>query len=161
MNRRLIAPTLLVCLVASIGCDQQQTAAELITTVGVAVTSLEAIEGNTANMAQIQKDFAAASSLVANWKQGTPSRDVVQALNLLVQDVTLIPASPQDQARIALAAMTVGQIISMIDPANANGITVYPRALTVIQPAKNSKDFKAKWNALVAITPGAPAVFLK
>lgn len=148
-------------IVTTVGCSQQKTAASLIGTVGVAVATLETIEGNTANLSQIQAAFAAAQNAVANWKTGTPVADVVQALNILQQNINLLPVNAKDAALISLAIATVDQIIVLFP-----GATPAVTARFAVEKAsfktlpKNSKNFKQQWNAIIATNPSLSGAVL-
>lgn len=148
---------------AMVGCDTQSTIATLVNTLGMAVSTLESIEGNAALSAQIQKDTQAASSAVLNWKTGTASQDVIAALNLVEDDLYLLPVSGSQVALIDLAIGTTEAIISEVSGSSSTAQTVAPRARTnrrTVYPVKvkDAKDFKSRWNTLVAVDPKlAPA----
>lgn len=157
------ALTALVCvcatflIVPTIGCNAQATIAELVQTVGGAVSQLETIEGNTALAQKVQADTAAASSAVLNWKTGTASQDVIAALNLVEDDLSLFPVSGTDAVLIDLAIGTVEEIITQVagnTPAPvATASTVRATRIKNV-PAnphmKNKKSFVAAWNSIVA-----------
>jgi hypothetical protein len=158
------------------GCTSQQTAADMITTVGTAVASLEAIEGNTSAVQAIQTDFAAASSAVANWKTGTPTQQVAEALALVESDLNLLPVSSQDQALIDLAIGTVDQLLVEF-PGTSTATTpavtkvsfhyafyqtqVQHRTVHLAKAPKSKKDFKAQWNAVLKARPQFKAAAVK
>jgi hypothetical protein len=158
------------------GCTSQQTAADMITTVGTAVASLEAIEGNTSAVQQIQTDFSAASSAVANWKTGTATQQVAEALTLVENDLNLLPVSSQDQALIDLAIGTVDQLLVEF-PGTTSTTTptattvsfhyafyqakVQHRTVHLAKVPKSKKDFKAQWNAALRANPKLKAATVK
>lgn len=160
-----IAATLIIA--ALIGCTAQQTAAELITTVGGAVASLEAIEGNTAIVAQIQKDTAVAAQAVENWKSGTPSQDIVAVLNTVRDDLYLVPVSTVDQALVDIAISAIEEIIVQVGgtpaatTAAAQPMSRSPRIVPAATKIKSSKDFKGAWNKLIAQQPKLAAASIK
>lgn len=174
------APALIVALLCgsllmtTTGCDGQTTAAELIAIVGTSTASLEALEGNTDAVKQIQADTKAATDAVANWKSGTPAQDVIEALNLLQDDLNLLPVSPEDQALIDLAIGTVDQILALIPvPTAAPAVTSGPVVSTavyftrsqhvhhrhphLVKTPKNAKEYRKAWNKLAGFALVMPA----
>lgn len=138
-----------IVLMGAQGCDKQNTTAALVGIAGTAIASLETIEGNTDAAAQIQKDFTAAQTAVLNWKQGTPTEDVAQALLLVQNDLSLLPVSVQTQAYIELALGTVQSILVLfpntVQPSFA--VTAKVKRVQIVAP-KTAAAFKASWNAL-------------
>lgn len=119
LKRFTMAALTATLLLVPVACDSndQKTAANLITVVGNSVTALVQIEGLSVDAVKLKADFSAASIAVLNWKQGTPAQDVVQALNILDDDLDLIPALTDAQkALIVLGIGTVDEIITLIDP---------------------------------------------
>lgn len=171
-------------LLCATGCDQQQTAAELIGVVGTSVAALAVFEGNGLLATKLQTDFAAASAAVANWKSGTPAQDVVEALNLVEADLNLLPVSAEDDALITLAIGTVDQIFAFfpvpapaapaavpalksvgyqaapLSPHAAHGQgNVAHKPVKLVNPPKTAKEFRKQWNAeLARVKPTAPPV---
>jgi hypothetical protein len=143
----------LLCF-APLGCSDQATIASLLQTVGTAVSSLEAIEGNTTLASQLQKDFTTASQDVLAWQPGTASQDVIQALNLVESDLNLLPVSAEDSALVDLAVGTIDAILT--DITAKTPATVTNGAVTALKvaaphaqlsnPPKNSKAFRKAWN---------------
>jgi hypothetical protein len=147
----VIAFALCLCLTFStVGCLTQNETAALINVVGQSVSSIISIEGNPALAATLTTDFTAASTAVANWKQGTPSQDVVQALNLLVKDLDLIPVNAQDKVYITLAIATIQSILAVVMPAATGHLSVAKaKSANVI----TVKQYKRQFNALVVLNP--------
>lgn len=143
------------------GCNTS-TVAALVTTLGNASASIAALEGDSALAATLQKDTAAAAAAVANWKQGTPAQDVVQALQLVQADLSLFPLTSVYAPLIDLALGTVVSIIEIVDPnavpvtANVAGHQV--RIVHLANPPKNAKQFSAQWNTDAKLIPGAPVI---
>lgn len=146
MNR--IFPLLLCLLCAPLaGCPSQNTAAALVGVAGSAIASLEVIEGHTEAAVKIQADFNAAQNAVLQWKTGTPTEDVAQALQLVESDLNLMPVSQQDQAYVALAVSTVQSVLDLFPAASAARVEVAAAAPAVVAP-RSATEFKARWNAL-------------
>jgi hypothetical protein len=143
----------------TIGCSGQQTAAELIATVGTAVAALETLEGNTANVAKIQADTQAAETAIANWKTGTPAQDVLQVLSILQSDLSLLPIGAQDQALIQLALGTVEQII-MLFPNSTPAVSAV-RQVHLTVTVHNKGDFRKQWNSIIAANPALAGAAIK
>ncbi|HEY4357095.1 MAG TPA: hypothetical protein VGN16_15205 [Acidobacteriaceae bacterium] len=180
-SRAGVVSLLLLTVFPMAGCNSndQKTAAALVQTMGTAVTSLLTLEGNAALAPRLQKDFQAASTAVANWKQGTPAQDVVEALNLLDSDLDLVPVSDKDKALIELAIGTVDEILALL-PATATSPAAAPAAVApamfvqngaramrvewptkrpphvrrrLVRPIWGAKDFKKQWNELITKRP--------
>lgn len=145
-----ILPLLLCLLCAPLaGCPSQNTTAALVGIAGTAIASLETLEGNTDAAAQIQKDFNLAQTAVLNWKTGSPTDDVAQALLLVQNDLSLLPVSQQDQAYIELALGTVQSILDLFPATTqpAFAVAAKVRRVQIVAP-KTAAEFKASWNAL-------------
>lgn len=146
---RIIA-AVLVCLLLN-GCPTQDQTAALVGIAGTAIAALETIEGHTDAAAKIQKDFTAAQTAVLNWKKGTPTQDVAQALALLESDLNLLPISQKDQAYVELGIGTVQSILVLFpsaQPADGSPIPLAVAMHTNVPAPKTADEFKARWNAL-------------
>lgn len=142
-----------VMLMGAQGCEKQNTAAALIGIAGVAVSSLETIEGHGDVAAQLQTVFSATQTAVLNWKAGTPTQDVSQALQIVQNDLLLLPVSVQTQAYIELALATVQAVLDLF-PGTALqfATTAKVRRVQIVAP-KTAAEFKASWNAIGGIAP--------
>jgi hypothetical protein len=144
--RSLTALFLLPIIFAITGCVSQTTLAGLVQTLGATAESVATIEGNSALAAQLQKDVSAASTAVLNWKTGTPVTEVVEALNLVEDDLNLFPVSTQDVAFIDLGIVTVDGILELL-PQSATTSVVSHSAVAhrhvVLIDAKTGKKVKA------------------
>ena len=163
----------------TLGCDQQQTAAELVSTVGTATSSLLQFEGNPFAASQVTASVAVATAAITNWKSGSPTQDIAEALNLVEDDLNLIPVSTTDKALVDLAIGAVDQLLALfpgktvspvVVPATAGAPSALLIAYQTIAPArphvahrkvylaktpKTAKQFKAQWNAaIVVLKPG-------
>lgn len=157
------------------GCNAQQTGAELVTALGTAVASLETIEGNSVAAVKVQTDTTAAAAAFTNWKAGTPAQDVIEALNLVEDDLNLLPVSPQDQALVDLGIGVVDELLALLPaPASTVQPAVYRGSVQMLQasdvkhrhpklkkPVKSVKEFKKQWNAIVATHPELKAAAAK
>lgn len=141
------------------GCASQQTLAALVSTVGTSVATLEAIEGASPQLIQkVQQDTAIATQDVLNWKQGSPTQDIINALNLVQDDISVLPVPPQDAALVSLAIGTIDQILTIVQV--SSGTTPVTTAKNIHfklkHQIKNSKEFKKEWNSILATNPKAP-----
>ena len=154
MKTRLtaIAAGCLLALSAVIltGCPSQNTIASLVDVLGNASSSIAALQGNTQLAATLKTDTAAASSAVLNWKKGTPTQNVIQALNLVEADLNLIPGTGQYAPLIDLAIGTVESIMEIVQPGSASvqGRVGVTHRVYLKSPPKNADQFKKEWNAL-------------
>jgi hypothetical protein len=159
MLESFTAITAALCLtfvsLSTAGCASQQTIADLVAVVGTSVASLEALEGNTAAVAKIQSDAAAATAQVLAWKPGSPTQDVTAALNLVEDDLNVLPVSSQDQALVDLAIGTLDQILALIPATPASPVIsatvshiVHRPIVLTAEPPKNVKEYTGRWNKL-------------
>jgi hypothetical protein len=131
-------------------CPSQNTIAALIKVVGTACSSIATLDGNTAAAQAILDYSNDASNAVQAWQKGSPSKDAVEALNILSGFInsTFQGSKYLILANIAIAA--INQILSQL-PASAG----VPSKWTVdmSNPPKNADEFKAQWNAIIATHP--------
>lgn len=158
MNRRtFVSLAAAACIVPAVGCGQSEIAA-LVGTVGNAVAQLATVLGNTTLAAQLQQYTTAAVTAVNAWKQGTPAQDVIAALDILAQNIALIPVTPQIQTLILLATSTIEAILASLPistPATARARTL--TASAPVAPSKDKKTFQSRWNAQIAAQPALAA----
>jgi hypothetical protein len=153
MNRREILKSLTaMVLIATLafplaGCPSQTQLAVLTQTFGSAASQIAALQGNPSLAAKLTADTTAAVAAINNWKQGTSSQIALQALNLVMDDLNLIPAAGPYAALIDLAIVTAESIIIILQP--TGGIAAHTaRAHSATPPAKTASEFKKRWNAL-------------
>lgn len=138
------------------GCQQQQTIASLTQILGTAGASVAALEGNSPLATQLTNDTNAAVTAIQNWKQGTAAQEVIEALKIVQDDLSLFPQTNQYAPLIDLALATTESILALLPAssvqASLNHATV--RHVTLASPApKSSKEFKKRWNAIVSQNP--------
>src|SRR5271170_5276536 len=112
-----------VLILVLVGCPAQNTIAALTSILGSSAASIASIEGNPTLAAQLQTDTAAAVTAVDNWKSGTPASNVIQALNIVEDDLNLFPVSGPYIPLIDLAIGTVESILALL-PAPAASAAV-------------------------------------
>jgi hypothetical protein len=113
------------------GCKAQSITVALLNEMETAWAGLDAILGKPLSPA-IQADFAAAIAAVNAWVPGTPIQNVVQALQVLSNDVAPLLAStfPVEVAAAEVVLGTIVNLIEFIDPAS-----VPPVAATALAQA--------------------------
>jgi hypothetical protein len=147
-----------------VGCSSQNTAADLVATLGNTAAAVEAINGNAGLSATITTDTGVVVTDIQNWVPGTPTQNIVQALNLVITDLSVlpIPVSLTDQALIALAVSTAKQLLlTYSQPKVAvalNGGAYGPGAAQVLvvsntKVKKLSDNFKSQVNSIVSHDP--------
>ena len=163
--------------VVMVGCLTQSTMASLIGVLGNATASIASIEGNTALATQIKTDTAAASAAVLAWKSGTPAQDAIEALNIVEDDLNLIPicAAVVNDGKVAhvsgldgdsancagilalvdLGIGTIESILAMLPASTPASVNAgYPRrSVTPVHVTRwgdSSREFKDRWNKIVA-----------
>lgn len=163
--------------VVMVGCLTQSTMASLIGVLGNATASIASIEGNTALATQIKTDTAAASASVLAWKSGTPAQDAIEALNIVEDDLNLIPicAAVVNDGKVAhvsgldgdsancagilalvdLGIGTIESILAMLPASTPASVNAgHPRrSVTPVHVTRwgdSSREFKDRWNKIVA-----------
>jgi hypothetical protein len=136
------------------GCWQQTTIATLVTALGNASASIATLEGNTAIAAKLKTDTAAASTAVLNWKKGSATTEVIEALNLVEADLNLFPVTDQYAPLVDLAIGTVESIMEMVQPGSSSPAGVQVRAgvthrVYLANPPKTAADFTKAWNGVI------------
>ena len=165
MKTRQLAPIAAICLLLTAmlpttGCAPQATIAALTSTLGTAAASIATLEGNTTLAAQLKTDTAAAVVAIQNWKSGSIGTAVVQALNIVIDDLNLIcppgglcgPYAPL----ILLALGTVQSIIAIVDPmAVPTASKVGPNGQVRLGGSvpKNKSQFVSQWNGICQSDP--------
>jgi len=163
-NRFRIAVVLLiipVMLLTQVACTSQSTIAALVSTLGTATASIAALEGNTALAAKVKADTADAAAAVLAWKSGTPSQMVIEALNIVADDLNLIPYVTPYVALIDIGIATIESIITIVaskSPApasavNAKRATVRRQVKLAVKTPKTRNQFVKLWNEAAAANP--------
>lgn len=158
----LLVSSALIC--GSTACNQGVTAA-LVGELGTAGRSLAQIENNPSLATQIQNDTNAAVAAINGWKPGTPAQETIQVINILIDDLNLIPGTGPYAALVDLALGTAENIITIIEAQSPTTATsaatahaVRARQVHLANPPTTKGDFKKQWDALVAANPAlAPA----
>lgn len=155
-----------ILCIALIGCPSSSTIAALVSILGSSAASIASLEGNTSLAQKLNTDTAAAVVAVTNWKSGTPAQDVIEALNLVEDDLNLFPQIGAYGPLIDLAIGTVESILLLLPQPVATANTIKPhathRAVRLNQPApKSASAYKAQWNALAASNPATAAAKIK
>lgn len=147
------------------GCAAQQTASELISVVGNAVASILTLEGNTADAQKLKTDSATAAQQVANWQNGSPAQEATEALNLLEDDLNLIPAVDKYAPLVDIAIAAVDTLLAQLSGSAASaGMSFLGESLSssatnpahrhpAVKAPKNAKQFKKAWNSLLKTHP--------
>jgi hypothetical protein len=160
----LMAVCVLLSSIFVSGCNSN-TVADLVITLGNAASSVAALEGNSSLSTKLTADVATAATDIKNWKTGSPTQEVVEALNLVQADLSLFPQTDQYAPLIALSISTVESILEIVVP---NPTTAFPhtnadsvaRAKVSAPAPKTARDFKNRWNAIVAANPNLNAAKL-
>ena len=91
----------------------------ILTIASVALTSLTAVlkitNPNDPNLAKYEADAALLLQQLANWKTGSAATQVIEAIDLVISDVNLIPVPPTQQAIIAIALAGLESIIAIVN----------------------------------------------
>src|SRR5208283_4668892 len=91
----------------------------------VALTSLTAVlkitNPNDPNLAKYEADAALLLQQLANWKTGSAATQVIEAIDLVISDVNLIPVPPTQQAIIEIALAGLESIIAIVNQNSAVG----------------------------------------
>ena len=154
---KIITLFLIPLLIFAMACPTQQTIASFVTIMGNAAAAIAAAENNPALATKIQTDSTAAAAAVTNWKAGqTPAQDAIQALNLLQDDLNLIPGTSQYTPLVVICIGAVESILALI-PAPPTPVpapaTAARRSVSLTGAPKNAKQFKSQWNQVLKQHP--------
>jgi hypothetical protein len=141
------------------GCNQN-TVAALVNTLGTSAASIASLEGDTALSTKLQTDTAAAVSAVTNWKTGTPAQTAIEAITLVEDDLNLFPLNTSYEPLIVLALGTAASIIAILNPGAVSARISQRRSVSLSNPPKTSKQYKAQWNAICAQNPALAGAVL-
>jgi hypothetical protein len=151
--KRFTAVFTMICMWAAMlpmlavsGC--QSNLAALASTLGNAGASIAAIEGNTALATKIQTDTVAAVAAITSWKSGTNAQMALEAIQLVEDDLNLLPINSAYEPLILLALGTAASIIAILNPTAVSAHMPGQRTVTLSNPPKTAKAFKAQWNAI-------------
>ena len=141
-------------LVFNASCFSQSTLSALVSTLGNASASIAKIEGDPSLATKLQADTAAASTAILNWKKGTDATEVLEVVNIVMDDLNLIPIS--DATTIALVDLALGTVESIVTiitseaaPTIAAGHVLHQnRVVHLAHVPKNSSQFASQWYAL-------------
>lgn len=135
----------------SSGCNQNEIGA-LANTLGTSAANIAKLEGNSALSAKLTADTAAAVSAIDNWKSGTPATDAIEALNLVEDDLQLIPGTSQYAPLIDLCIGTAESILDLLPQTPSATPAIAPhasrRVVKLDNPPRTAKEFKKQFNAL-------------
>ena len=107
---------LFVAMLPVQGCNSATTIKALVPVVANAVTQVLTLEGDTAQATRVQQALTAFQTATANWKSGTPSQDVVEAINALAAALDAFPLTSQYAPLIGLALTTLDAILAIVAP---------------------------------------------
>lgn len=158
MNKLTSISLVLSLILTSIGvaCVTQTTIAQLVAILGQATSKIAEAENNPSLAAKISTDSAAASAAILNWQNGSPEQDAVEALNILEDDLNLIPVVGQDVLFIGLVDLAIGTVEAILSRLPASTRLQNKVVRRVVPPVKlprftNPADsFQDKWNSIVA-----------
>lgn len=154
----LAATSAILCCTLLTGCISQATIASLTAILGQSAASIASIEGNPTLAAKLTADTTAAVAAINAWKSGTPAQEVIAALNIVEDDLSLFPITTAYAPLIDLAIGTVESILALL-PAPATMSVHLGRKVHLAHTPKNEKDYRKTWNATIASNPalyGAP-----
>lgn len=156
--KRIIVATLAMLIVVVAAACNQNTVAALVTELGTASSSIASLEGSTALAAKLKTDTAAASTAVLNWKKGSASTEIVEALNIVETDLNLFPITDQYAPLIDLSIGTIESIMEIVQPGSSStdGVTArvgVTHRVYLAKPPKNADQFKTAWNGIIAANP--------
>jgi hypothetical protein len=162
-NKALSILLSLVLLFTAVACNQN-TIAAYAQIIGNAGATLASTLGNTALAAKLQTDTADFVTAVKAWKQGTPCQNIQQLATVLLADFNDITATfgttvpPNIKALIDLAVVTLLALLPLM-PGCAPPAGL--KAPSGVSPAKDAKEFKARWNAIAAQSPQTAGAVIK
>jgi hypothetical protein len=140
------------------GCPSQNQYAALAQTLGATASSIAAIENNPALAAKITTDTAAAVAAIQAFKPGSNSQDVIQVINIVIDDINLVPNVGPYAPLVTLALGTAESLIALFAPAStvSTPSIILPRTAQApgqLHAVDNAKDFKAQVKAFNKANP--------
>jgi hypothetical protein len=166
----VIAALCLSIAVAPIsGCNkvQQDTVATLAQTLGNAAAQVSSLEGNPALATQITTDTNAAVQAITTYVPGTSaSQTVIQLINVVMADLSLVPVIGPYAGLIDLALGTAEALIAAFSaktntPVATGQTATHIRAVHLTNAPKTRKDFVNQWNSIVKANPQLAPALLK
>jgi len=166
MDRRLFlkssaASVAILALPSLTGCSST-TIADLVQTLGNSASQIAAIEGNASLASKLLTDTGAAVTAIDNWKAGSPTQEVIEVLNVVEDDLNLFPITSAYAPLIDLAIATAESIIALLpaSPAplatgtyGAVAHTPHRHVQLGYAPPKSAKEYRKRFNAIVAAHP--------
>lgn len=151
LSHRIVSAFLLIpCILWSTACNQN-TIAALAQTLGNSAAQVATLENNPALAAKLTADTTAAVSAIQNWKSGSPATEAIEALNLVEDDLSLVPIASQYAPLIDLAIGTVESILSLLPQTQALGnLSAHTarRHVVLQNPPKTAAAFNKQFNAI-------------
>jgi hypothetical protein len=147
-------------------CSQTQIA-DLTNTLGTSAANIAKLEGNSTLSTKMLADTAAAVAAIDSWKSGSPATEAIEALNLVEDDLNLIPGTSQYAALVDLCIGTVESILALLPQTSttttaptAAAANVARRHVALANPPKTAKQFRQQWDAIVKANPALAAAKL-
>jgi len=139
------------------GCGANDIAA-LVQTLGNSASQLAALEGNTSLASKLLTDTGAAVTAIDNWRSGSVATEVIEALNLVEDDLNLFPITSAYVPLIDLAIATVESIIALLPNSAAISAVHGPRRHIQLgyAPPRSAKEYTKRYNAIVVLHPSWP-----
>jgi hypothetical protein len=167
--KKIYVATMIVAVMVTVACSQN-TLAALVTTLGTACSAAAGLAGDAAMAQTILADTAKASQQVLNWKSGTPTQDVEQALAIVEADLSAIPETAAVAPFIDLGIATIDGILTditgqappqtaSVKPGMAPRAIRHPRYSGKLP--KSGTEFATAWNKLVDGNPQCAGLVLK
>lgn len=157
MNRRTLIALLgaVPIFVGFRSCSEQQNAlAQLTQTLGNAVASLVQVMGDTTAAERLRDHTAKAVALISAWQVGMSPRDVIHALNQLIDDLTSINVIERYRPLVVFVLGTIAAIIETIRQQSNNQGDQPHTTVRLTQPPHNAEEFRHTWDAIRAGSPG-------
>lgn len=135
------------------GCPNQSQIAALTQVLGNDSAQIATIEGNPALAAQLKADTAAAVMAVNNWQKGTNAQMAIEAMNIVIADLNLIPNTGPYVQLIVLAIGTAQSIIALMQPPAPAPAALAKLKATGTAIPTTAKEFQKQWNAIIKANP--------
>jgi hypothetical protein len=137
------------------GCPSQNQDAALAQILGSTAASIASIEGNTALATKLTTDTAAVVTAIQNFKPGSNAQNVVAVINIVVDDLNLIPNVGPYAPLITLALGTAESLITLFAPSAPAGTAVAHTNVHVANAPTTAAQFKA---AVVSFNKSHPSL---
>lgn len=148
------------------GCSKpvQQNVATLAQVLGTSAAQVAALEGNQKLADQITNDTNAAVQAITMFVPGSTAQNVIELINIVMADLSLVPVIGPYAGLIDLALGTAEALIadfSTKSPTPTTQMAVRVRVIHLPHPPKSRAEYVHQWNLIANANPQLAAAAIK